>query len=371
MMTGFRRHGASGRAITSRRATEGYGWNEESRPRHRAIRIPAFWITVDCGITSAAHIELARSLGLEAIVTDHHRPGEEVPGCPVLNPLMGYPYPSLCGAGVAFKLCQALDGDLAMDFIDLAALGTVADVVPLTGENRAIARLGIDRMNECPRPGIEALRKAAGRRRARHGGADRLSDRAPRLNAGGRVGDANRSLRLLTSETQAQAQALADELEQENNRRNCWRRPSCRRPPSSSRVLILQRGAASCWRTRIGTRGCWALRRAGSPERYTLPTVLLRREGEVLRLRRSVPGVDIFRALSAVSGHLTRFGGHSQAAGLTLPAEGLPPSGRRWTKPSPGRGGSGALCAGGALRHATAAYRIWTKPLCARWRISS
>ena len=121
-------------------------------------------ITVDCGVTSVDMVALAKSLGLDCVVTDHHEPGEALPDCPVVDPLLGdYPFKSLCGAGVAMKLIHALGGLIgAMLYVDIVALATVADVVPLIDENRVLVKLGLDRINRRPRTGIRALIEAAG-----------------------------------------------------------------------------------------------------------------------------------------------------------------------------------------------------------------
>ncbi len=307
------------------RHREGYGLNAEAIRKISAESDGAMMITVDCGVTAVEEIALAAQLGLDPIVTDHHRPGDALPDCPVLNPLLGYPYPHLCGAGVAFKLCQALEDALAFSFIDLAALGTVADVVPLTGENRAITALGIAQMNEKTRPGIASLMAAAGVAKGQVTAGRIGFQLAPRLNAGGRVGDAVRSLRLLTTQTKEEADPLAAELEAENTRRKALEGEILSGAEAqlqgfdfpARRAIVL---ADERWNT--GVLGLAASRLV---EKYNLPTVLMRLEDGVLHGScRSIPGVDIFRTLSQVSGHLTRFGGHSQAAGLTLPAENLP-----------------------------------------------
>ena len=155
--------GADVRAYLPDRHREGYGLNEE------AVRALAkdtdLLITVDCGVNAVDMAALAKELGMDIVITDHHRPGADLPDCPLVDPLLnGYPCPHLSGAGVAFKLVEALSGRAAaMEYVDLAALSTVADVVPLLGENRFIVRAGLQRMNEAPRPGLAALRRAAAR----------------------------------------------------------------------------------------------------------------------------------------------------------------------------------------------------------------
>lgn len=301
------------------RHDEGYGLNEH------AIREIAGYahllITVDCGISDATLIALARNLGMEAIVTDHHRPGDVLPGCPVVNPLLAdYPFPSLCGAGVAFKLASALDAALALPYIDLAALATVADIVPLTGENRVLVSLGLDRINRTPRPGLRALIECAGLAQGSVRAGHIAFQLAPRLNASGRIGDAGRALRLLKTADPDEALALARELEEENLvRRRVTQEildqaeeQLCRFDFARRKIIVL---CGAGWNP--GVVGLAASRLV---EKYNYPVILLAQEGDVLTGScRSIPGVDIFEVLCTCAHRLTRFGGHKQAAGLTMP----------------------------------------------------
>ncbi len=316
--------GVRARHYIPSRHKEGYGLNEDAIRSIAEDGCAPLLITVDCGVTAVSEIALASELGLDPIVTDHHRPGEQLPDCPVLNPLLGYPEPNLCGAGVAFKLCQAMDDELAFSFIDLAALGTVADVVPLLGENRALTALGIQRINEAPRPGIAALMEAASVAPGTLTSGKVAFQLAPRLNAGGRVGDAERSLQLLTSRTLEDARPLARALEAENVRRKALETEILSGAQAQlsgfdfagRRAIVL---AGDEWNA--GVLGLAASRLV---EKHNLPTVLLtRRDGALHGSCRSIPGVDIFEMLKRASHLLTRFGGHSQAAGLTLPSENL------------------------------------------------
>ena len=317
----LRAQGADVEVYLPSRHNEGYGLNE---PAIRAIaERSALMVTVDCGVTSVELVALAKSLGLDVIVTDHHRPAETLPDCPVVNPLLnGYPFPSLCGAGVAFKLVQALGGlDAAMKYVDIAALATVADVVPLTDENRVIVKLGLERINESPRPGIRALIEAAGLSEKKLGAGNIAFQLAPRLNAGGRIGSAMRSHELLLSATMAGARPIAEELEEENRRRKDVEQQILAEAESqlegfdfpSHRALVL---AGKGWNP--GVIGLAASRLV---EKYHYPTILLSESDGVLTGScRSIPGVDIHAALTAVQDHLIRYGGHKQAAGLTLSA---------------------------------------------------
>ena len=313
--------GADARVYLPSRHSEGYGLNEG------AIREIAGWatlmVTVDCGVTSVALVALAKELGLDVIVTDHHRPGDQLPDCPVVNPLLNdYPFPYLCGAGVAFKLVWALGGrDAALGYVDVAALATVADVVSLTGENRAIVRMGLDAINGgAPlRPGIAALIEAAGLTGKRITSTAVAFQLAPRLNAGGRLGSAMRSLELVTQTDPARARAGAEALEEENARRREVETEILRQAKeqlegfdfTAHRALIL---AGKGWNP--GVIGLAASRLV---EAYNYPVILLADQGDRLTGScRSIEGVDIHAALTGCAHTLERFGGHRQAAGLTL-----------------------------------------------------
>ena len=316
--------GGDARVYLPSRHSEGYGLNEG------AIREIAGWarllVTVDCGVTSVALVALARELGLDVIVTDHHEPADALPDCPVVNPLLGgYPFPYLCGAGVAWKLAWALAGrDAAMKWADVAALATVADVVSLTGENRAIVRLGLDAMNAAPRTGIAALIDAAGLSGKRITATAIAFQLAPRLNAGGRLGSAERSLRLVVETDPGRAMAEAAELEAENSRRKEVEQRILAEAEAqladfdfaAHRALVL---AGADWNP--GVIGLAASRLV---EKYNYPVVLLADQGEKLTGScRSIEGVDIHAALTGCAGWLEKFGGHKQAAGLTLLPEKL------------------------------------------------
>ena len=304
------------------RHEEGYGLNEAA-VRKIAGRAKLL-VTVDCGIASHDLIELAKALGLDCIVTDHHRPGELLPECPVVNPLLNnYPFPWLCGAGVAFKLVQALGGaDAAMERIDLAAVATVADVVSLTGENRAIVHLGLERINRSPRPGLAALMESA---RIEPGAltSEGIAFRiAPRLNAGGRLGSARRSYELLVQRDAFLAVAQADELEQENARRQSIEREIRAGAEAqltdfdfSAHRIILVRGEG--WNP-----GVIGLTASHLREKYNYPVIAMSEsDGMLTGSCRSIEGVDIYQTLASAAQLLEKFGGHRQAAGLTLRAE--------------------------------------------------
>ena len=312
--------GARAEVYLPSRHAEGYGLNEAA-VRQIAGRADLL-VTVDCGVRSVELVALAKTLGLDVIVTDHHEPGEALPDCPVVDPLLGgYPFPHLCGAGVAWKLVWALGGEAAaMPWIDIAALATVADVVPLTGENRAIVSLGLEAINGgARRLGIRALAEAAGLEDRPVTSGNIAFQLAPRLNAGGRLGSARRSLELLLAEDEGAARALAGELDAENTRRKSVQDEILAEAEAqlegfdflAHRAIIL---AGAGWNP--GVIGLAASKLA---EKYRYPVVLLADQGDRLTGScRSIPGVDIHAALTGCADMILRYGGHRQAAGLTL-----------------------------------------------------
>ncbi len=315
----LRRMGADMDVYLPSRHEEGYGLNEN------ALREVAenydLMITVDCGITSVELIDIANELGLTTIVTDHHRPGEKLPDTTVINPLVGdYPDHYLCGGGVAFKLCEALIGrEAALDYIDIAALATVADLVTLTGENRVITKLGLDSMNRSPRPGIAALRDVAGMGDKPFSSGMLGFQIGPRLNASGRLGSARRAYELLISDTPAKARETAIELNAENELRR-----QIETEISTAAVKQLENFDFIKHRAIVIAGEGWnsgviGLAASRIVEMYHYPTILISMNGDVgVGSCRSIEGVDIHKALTAVAHRMVKFGGHSQAAGLTI-----------------------------------------------------
>ncbi len=322
--------GAEPEVYLPSRHREGYGLNDAAM-RALAER-NTLMVTVDCGISCAPQVELAKSLGMDCVVTDHHRPGDLLPDCPTVNPLLNdYPFPSLCGAGVAFKLVAALSGqDAALPYADLAALATVADLVPLTGENRVLVHLGLEKINRAPRVGVRALAVSAGLEGRALTAGNIAFQLAPRLNAGGRLGDARRSFDLLTEMDEAEAALRAGELEAENSRRKAIEQEIAAQAEKQlegfdfpgHRVLVL---AGEGWNP-----GVIGLAASRLTEKYCYPSILLAVDGEdAVGSCRSIPDVDIFQALCGVSDLFSRFGGHRQAAGLAMKARDIPELQRR------------------------------------------
>ncbi len=307
------------------RHEEGYGLNAE------AIRELAgktdILVTVDCGITSVQEVALARKAGMQVIVTDHHALPDVLPAADaVIDPLMApYPFPGLCGAGVAYQLCRALLGeDAAQDCLDLAALATVADMVPLRDENRAIVACGLPAIEHTRRPGLRALIRAAGYKppmRSEH----IAFGLAPRMNACGRLKSALMAVSLLFEENEERADQLAFEMNRLNSERKDEERAVIEDAEAQIRQMDLCRLSAIVVCGAGYDSGVVGLAAGRIAEKYGYPTVVLAEKDDLaVGSARSVAGVDIYQALKTCSDLFTRFGGHPQAAGMTLRKEDVP-----------------------------------------------
>ena len=321
------------------RFDEGYGLHEAAI-RELAAQGVRLLLSVDCGIRAEAEVALARRLGMRVVITDHHHLGERLPPADaVINPRReGTPAPlhHLAGVGVAYTLAEALlrverraplRGDAAPPeaeaLLDLVAVGTVADLVPLREENRRLVRLGLRRLNEAPRPGLRALRLVSGV----EGGVDEGTiayQLAPRLNAAGRLRDARLALDLLLAEEEREAMALAEALERLNleRRRQTRRvqRAAERRVRGIEPLPPLLFAADADWPP--GVIGLAAGRLA---ERFHRPVVIVHKgEEHSVGSCRSPAHFHITRALEAVSDLLLHYGGHASAAGFTVRTEALP-----------------------------------------------
>jgi single-stranded-DNA-specific exonuclease len=327
---GFTALGGRVSAVVPHRFEEGYGLSATAVERVLALR-PDLVVTVDCGIGGACEVAMLRDAGVDVVVTDHHEPGPDVPtGVPVCDPKLGdYPFAGLSGAGVALKLVEAVGARLGMpdawlSLTDLAAIGTVADVVPLLDENRALVAHGLAGARRDPRAGIAALCRIA-RVDVPTLGTDRIAFAlAPRLNAAGRIADPAEALDLLLTDDPGRADELARALDGYN---------TARQTIEAGLAEEALRGADAAWgdRTRVlvlsgegwheGVRGIVASRVAG---RYGVPVLVFSVEGgEARGSGRSVGEVDLHAALSGCADLLTRFGGHAAAVGATLPVAAL------------------------------------------------
>lgn len=337
----LRRVGVTCSYFIPNRFDDGYGLNEDAL--QQIIDSGATLImSVDCGITAVKEAAFCQQAGVDLIILDHHTPGESLPeAAAVVNPLQpGCPYPfkMLAGVGVAFNLLVALRSRMRQegvfsagdepdlrDWLDLVALGTIADVVPLVGQNRLYAFFGLQKLENSRRPGIAALKKVAGIMEAVTCGqvGFRL---APRLNAAGRMESAVPGVQLLLSASSDECSMIADELDTANAERQ-----SVERSILDEAVAMVSGGdsypacksivlASSAWHQ--GVIGIVASRLV---ERFHRPTILIAidEHGAAKGSGRSIPGFHLLEALAACSEHLRRFGGHRYAAGVGLKSDGI------------------------------------------------
>jgi single-stranded-DNA-specific exonuclease len=323
------------------RQNDGYGLSETAI-RECWEHGDRLLVTVDTGITAVEQIRYARELGMDVIICDHHRPGDSLPDAnAILNPKVdscGYPFRELAAVGVVFKLVQALSNRLQLEdeaafrYLDLAALGSAADIVPLLGENRILVSLGLDKLNTQPLTGIRALLDVAGPQGREVDVSQIIFGLAPRINAVGRMGNAERAVELLTTKNRDRAREIAQVLESENSARKCidqdtlgeaLRKVEQEVDLENDRVIVLHRREWHC-----GVIGIVASRII---EKYHRPTVLISvdEQGIGKGSARSIPGFDIYSALHESRDLLEQFGGHMYAAGLTIREEHIPEFARR------------------------------------------
>ncbi len=306
------------------RLTDGYGLSLDTVKR-LAARDTALLVTVDCAITAVDEVGAARAAGVDVVVCDHHAPLADgrLPDCEIVHPAVcGYPCPDLCGTAVAYKLAQALEAPGVEDDIELVALATVADLMPLAGENRRLVRDGLVALSRTSRPGLRALMTVA---KADPSALDTgaLAFRlAPRINAAGRLRRADAGLELLLTGDDRRAGEIAAELDRVNAERRAveqrivWEAEAQVAELGERRSYVL---AGEGWHP--GVVGIVASRIV---ERHHRPVVVVAIEGDVgSGSARSIPGFDLLGALHATAEHLDRYGGHRAAAGLAIRRDGI------------------------------------------------
>lgn len=325
----FRRLGCEAASFVPNRLVEGYGLDPDLLREEKA-RGTSLVITVDCGISNVAEANWALENGIDLIITDHHEPPAEVPPAyAVLNPKCGenqYPFPGLAGVGVALKLGQALlaaanqEEQAWKDYLDLVCLGTIADVVPIRGENRILVKYGLPALSNSCRPGIQALKRISGLENKDIDTRQVAFFLAPRLNAAGRIGTPELALELLLTEDCQEADVLATRLNQANQERQkveadvlaeAWQMLEHRPEKKEASVIVL---SSPGWHA--GVIGIVASRLV---DQLHKPVLLISVEGEEGRgSARSVPGFNIHKALVHCREHLLDYGGHALAAGFTV-----------------------------------------------------
>ncbi len=310
------------------RFDEGYGVSGDTLER-LAGEGCGLVLTVDCGITAVEQVARARELGLDVIVTDHHRPGDSLPDCTIVATRPSdYPFPELCGTGVVWKLAQALlgaDAEALSRHLDLVAVATISDVVPLLDENRFLAAQGLKALARTQKPGLRALMRSAGVDPAAVDASAIGFRLAPRINAAGRLSHPEAALELLLTDDEGTAAKLAGRLEELNRERQAVEdrilRAAVAQVESWPEAKRRRRGyvvADADWHE--GVIGIVASRLV---ERFHRPVVLIAgTDREWKGSGRSLADFDLHGALAACSEHLARFGGHRAAAGISIdPAE--------------------------------------------------
>jgi single-stranded-DNA-specific exonuclease len=328
----FRGLGADMRAYVPHRLREGYGLNERA-VRTLAAEGVTLLVTSDCGTTSHREIALANQLGLDVIVTDHHQTDEALPpALAVMNPHRRdarYPFQGLCSGGLAYKVASAYQmkygpGAVPLDaLVDLVALSTVADVVPLQDENRAFVREGLTQLSHGVRCGVRALKRVSGVT------TDCTTETiayklAPRLNAAGRLNDAIDGVRLLTTESESEAERLAEHLERLNRTRQQLESEIMQEALGHLETRDMPEAlVVASRRWHLGVVGIVAARLV---ERFHRPTVVIaiNEEGIGKGSARTVPGFDLYQAMASCRDLLVAFGGHPSAAGVTVHEDRLP-----------------------------------------------
>lgn len=324
----LRSRGLNVRTHIPNRIGEGYGLNVASLEKIIEEVCPDLILTCDCGISGHAEVEFALDLGVDVIVTDHHEVADTVPDCIVVNPKQSdcdYPCKTLCGAGVALKLVEAMGGrKVASDYYDLACVATIADLVPLLDENRLIVQLGLAALAEGKNIGIQRLL-------ASQGLGDEVTSTdiafkiAPRINAAGRIGDAYRAFEMLISDDFAVIDSIIEEINDANGKRKLACDKLYDEAVADLRYENLVDSRCIVLSSPEWEKGITGIVAARLTNDFKRPSFILVPSGDGIYKGtcRSVENINIYEALSAVSDTLTEFGGHSQAAGFSIRTEKL------------------------------------------------
>jgi single-stranded-DNA-specific exonuclease len=313
------------------RYTEGYGISTQGIDWAKENGFSLI-VALDCGIKSVDKVAYAHSLGVDFIICDHHRPGNELPpAAAVLDPKRvdcAYPYKELTGCGVGFKLLHAFclqngqNLEVLYPYLDLLVVSIASDIVPITGENRVLAFYGLQRLNNSPRPGLKALIKIAGM----HNVLDITNvvfGLGPRINAAGRIKHAKEAVRLLLCEEETEADDFALEI----NQHNADRRKFDTSITDEALAMIQEDAWLSSAKSTVLFKEDWhkgviGIVASRCIEHFHRPTIILTKSnGKAAGSARSVPGFDVYEALEECAELLEQFGGHTFAAGMTLPVE--------------------------------------------------
>jgi single-stranded-DNA-specific exonuclease len=310
------------------RIKEGYGISRLGIDAAHGNDITLF-LAIDCGITAVDQVDYAASLGMDVIICDHHEAGQILPrALAVLDPIKpedAYPFKYLCGCGVGFKFIQGIAKKLGKEsavvpYIDFVTLASTADIVPLIGENRVLCKLGLEKINTNPRPGIKALIESAGLRPGQITAGQIVFVLAPRINAVGRLGDAMRAVRLLTSEDPVEAEGLAGILEEENrNRRKIDEDTFADAQQLAESLYDIDTTSSLVIHQDHWHPGVVGIVASRMVEKYYKPAIMMATvDGVAKGSARSISGFDVYEALRRCEDKIIQFGGHKYAAGLTV-----------------------------------------------------
>lgn len=314
------------------RLVEGYGISEDGLQEAEKRDIDLL-ITVDCGITAVEEFTMAREMGIDCIITDHHEPADRIPDVhAIVNAkLDGEDNPGfeLSAVGIAYKFAQALYRELGQDeaeleeHLDLVALGTAADIVPMIGENRILTKFGLEQIARTTKPGLKALIFISGLMGQRIGTGQVVFILAPRINAIGRLGDAEQAIKLLTTRDENKAATIARILNAENQRRKSIDEKTLNEAIEQLESTIdLSKDKAIVLSSRGWHQGVIGIVASRLVEKYHRPTVMIAIDGDEGKgSARSIPGFHLYDALKECDGDLLRYGGHKYAAGLSIAPE--------------------------------------------------
>lgn len=313
------------------RYSEGYGVSTKGIETAKEEDVKLL-ISIDCGIKSNDKVDLANSYGIDFIICDHHLPDESIPNaCAILDakqPDCNYPYDELCGCGVAFKLMQGycdfanIDPDFPLSFLDLVAIATASDIVPITGENRALAYHGIQKLNTDPRPGIKELITLCGYK-TELSVTNIVFGIGPRINAAGRIDHAHGAVKLLLADSVDDAKTEGFKI----NEHNATRRDIDASIAEEAIQMITDQEnekVSTVLYNENWHKGVIGIVASRCIEHFYRPTIILTESnGKAAGSARSVNGFNVHDAIDACSDLLTQFGGHAYAAGLTMPIENI------------------------------------------------
>ncbi len=311
------------------RLSEGYGISEDGLivAKERGVSL---LISVDCGITAVEEVRMAKEMGIDCIITDHHEPGSEIPeAVAVINPKRGGAEVTgveLAGVGVAYKFAHAIyqrlnqDVEDVKEHLDLVALGTAADIVPLVNENRILTKYGIKQVSRTSKPGLKALIFVSGLLGKEIGTGQVVFILAPRINAVGRLGDAEMAIKLLSTKDENQANQIARQLNEENKRRKDIDEKTLQEALEQIREKVdFKKDKAIVLAGKDWHQGVIGIVASRLVEKYHRPTIMISIDGDQGKgSARSIPHFHLYDALRECEKQLLRFGGHKYAAGLSI-----------------------------------------------------